>query len=521
MAALLKFKRLGWAVTFGLVTLMALLSYVSGRRYLAAMRAVEQTQAVQSAINATLSLLKDAETGQRGYILTGDPHFLEPYEAARAQIPPHFARLVQITEGDASHTSHLASLRRLIDDKLAHIEETIRLRHDGQEPHALELVRLGQGKQIMDRIRAHCRAMLDHEEALLQERKLSAQQSETTAIWGIGVGSLLMVLVALFSLVTVHRDVEELKRTTEELAASEEHYRMLTEQSSDLVRLLDLHGATTYVSPSVEQLLGYSVEEYMALPPRSLLHPDELSIAVGIMTEIRQRTRRDGVSTYRLRHKSGEFLWFEIRWAVRRNADGAPVDVHTIGRDVTARLESERRLNAYAKELKTLSLNDELTGLYNRRGFMEVAGKAHSQALNEARFAALIFIDLNGMKRINDELGHEAGDEAIRSMAAVLRSTFRDSDILARLGGDEFVAFLPDADDIATPERRLQEGLSFDNVRAGRPFVVAASVGAVRFEPTAVETLDELLQRADSLMYEQKRRRRALRDSVRPHARLG
>ena len=188
-----------------------------------------------------------------------------------------------------------------------------------------------------------------------------------------------------------------------------------------------------------------------------------------------------------------------------------------IGEQIGRVVERER----HAEAVRNLSLTDELTGLYNRRGFTTLVEPQLRAAARQKKGALILFADMDGLKRINDELGHEAGDEAIRSMAAVLRSTFRDSDILARLGGDEFVAFLPDADDIATPERRLQEGLSLENVRAGRPFVVAASVGAVRFEPATVETLDELLQRADSQMYEQKRRRRALRDSVRPHARLG
>ncbi|HET7545524.1 MAG TPA: CHASE3 domain-containing protein [Polyangiaceae bacterium] len=510
MADILKFKRFGWSVTFALVTLVALLSYVSGRRYLAAVRAVEHTLAVQSAIDATLSLLKDAETGQRGYTLTGDPQFLEPYQTARTEIPRRIAQLSEVMQGDSAQLGRLTSLRQLIDDKLAHIDAVLQLRRT-DEPRALALVRAGRGKLIMDRIRAVCRAMSEHEAALLQVRKREAHASEVTAIWGIGIGSVAMVLVALFSLITVQRDVEQLKHTAEELAASEEHYRMLTEQSSDLVRLLDLNGAIVYVNSSVERLLGYSVEEYLAQPPRSLMHPDELGIAAEIMAEIRQRTRREGVSTYRLRHKSGEFLWFEVHWAVRRDAQGAPRDVHTVGRDVTARLASERRLNAYANELKTMSLRDELTGLYNRRGFMEAAELAHSRALNEARFAALIFIDLNGMKRINDELGHDVGDQALCDAAEVLRSALRSSDVVARLGGDEFVAFASDFRDteLEPLRNRLRKLGEQRTIEQARSFRLSMSVGAAWLLPGSVLSLSELLEQADAAMYEQKNARRA------------
>jgi len=511
MATLLKFKRLGWAATFALVTLVALLSYVSGRRYLAAVRAVEHTLAVQSAINATLSLLKDAETGQRGHTLTGDAQFLEPYQAARAEIPRHVARLFELTRGDSIQVGRLTSLRRLIDDKLRHSEAVIQLSNEGERARAFDLVRAGRGKQIMDRIRAVCRAMSDHEEALLQVRKQAARKSEFTAMWGIGIGSVAMVLVALFSLATVHRDVEQLKHTAEELATSEEHYRMLTEQSSDLVRLLALNGAIIYVNPAVERLLGYSVKEYLALAPRSLMHPDELATAAMIVSEIQQRTRSAGVSTYRLRHKSGEYRWFEVHWAVQRDAQGAPRDVHTVGRDVTARLESERRLNAYATELKTLSLRDELTGLYNRRGFLEVAGQAHAQALKDASFAALIFIDLNGLKRINDELGHDIGDLALRDAAEVLRSALRATDVLARLGGDEFVAFATGfrAAELELLRDRLRKLAEQRTTEQARSFRLSMSVGAACLSPGSERTLSELLDEADAAMYEQKNARRA------------
>lgn len=147
---------------------------------------------------------------------------------------------------------------------------------------------------------------------------------------------------------------------------------------------------------------------------------------------------------------------------------------------------------------------------------------SRSSAPRSARKRALLlFIDIDGLKRINDALGHDGGDDAIRSMATVLRRTFRDSDIVARLGGDEFVAFLPEAEDALTPERRLQEALSLENMRSECEYVLAASVGAVTFDPATAEMLEELIQRADALMYDQKRRRKALRDSTRPRARLG
>jgi diguanylate cyclase (GGDEF)-like protein/PAS domain S-box-containing protein len=511
MATLLQTKRLGWAVMFALVTALALLTYVAGKRYLAALAAVEHTQAVESAVSGTLSLLKDAETGQRGYVLTGDAPFLQPYYDSGTKIPPLLYRLERAMEGDATQAQRLSRLRQLIQVKQDFIDATIDRRRHGSLEEALKLVRSGQGIQLMDQIREECRAMLAHEDALLVRRKQPAQRAQTTATLGIGVGTTLMMLLALLSLLTVSRDVNDLKRAAEELAKSEEHYRMLSEQSSDLVRLTSLKGVNIYVSPSVERLLGYTVDEYLKLEPLSLLHPDDLDVARQLLADVNGGKIREGVSTYRIKHVSGEYRWFEVRWAVRRGPSGEPLDLHSTGRDVTERLVAEKRLNAYAHELKILSLRDELTGLYNRRGFLEVAAQAHAVAQREQRVASVVFVDLNGMKRINDELGHDVGDQALLDTAAILTKALRESDVVARLGGDEFVIYALDfgPGHLEQLRPRLRE-LADQRVSAQkRPFRLSMSVGAAHLLVGEQTTVGELLDRADLAMYQQKNARRA------------
>jgi diguanylate cyclase (GGDEF)-like protein/PAS domain S-box-containing protein len=511
MTALLKTKRFLWGAILILVTGVALLSYFSGRRYLAAVNAVEHTLAVQSAINGTLSLLKDSETGQRGYILTADDHFLEPYRSALRDIPSLYRQLEQVTSSDPAHQAHLTALRRLIGEKHAFMERTIAARRAGNLKLPLDLVR---GKALMDSIRLQCQAMLDHEQQQLAKSKLEASRSEQLAIVGVATGLVVTVALALFSWLTVHRDVQELRRTAEQLATSEEHYRMLTEQSSDLVRLLDLTGAATYVSPSVERLLGFGVAEFLALSPRSLMHPDELQAAGLILGEIQRGERLNGVSTYRLRKKSDQYRWFEVRWAVRRDEQGQARELHTVGRDVTERLEAEQLLREQADQLRTLALRDQLTGLYNRRGFMEVAAQAHSVAIRDRRAAALLFVDLNGMKRINDELGHDAGDLAISDSAFVLSRALRDADVIARLGGDEFVVFALDfaPTQQAGLQRRLREACDLRTRELARPFRLSMSIGGAFMPVGALTPLQRLLDEADTAMYAQKNARRLAGD---------
>jgi len=178
--------------------------------------------------------------------------------------------------------------------------------------------------------------------------------------------------------------------------------------------------------------------------------------------------------------------------------------------DVTTHKRGEERARQEAEQVRSISLRDELTGLYNRRGFLDLARQQLTLASQMERPALLFFLDLNGMKQINDQLGHEQGDRALVETADVLRTTFRGSDILARLGGDEFVALLMDshASQLAIFTDRVEREIEARNAQPGRRYRLSASIGCAPFDPSQPVSVDELLARADALMYEQKRSRK-------------
>jgi diguanylate cyclase (GGDEF)-like protein/PAS domain S-box-containing protein len=508
--ALLKAKRLIWAAVFALVTVVALVSYFSARRYVDSVSAVEHTMSVEAAIAGTLSLLKDAETGQRGFVLTGDPQFLEPYAAAKRDLPALVSQLRDLVSSDAEQRARLGDVNRLIGEKLAFIESSIALRRDRDLTQALLLVRTGRGKHVMDALRVELERMSKHEAQALTSSKQRAHAAERTALWGVGIGLLATSALALLSFFTAHRDVQELKRAAEEVAASEQHFRLLTEHTSDLVRLLDAKtGRATYVSPSVEHLLGYTVEEFNALPAFRLIHPDDLPAQEQLMRDLQAPVALSGISTHRLLHKCGEFRWFEARWVARQDASGQIVDVHTVARDVTARQLADAQLSKQAAELHRLSQKDELTGLYNRRGFLHMARASFREAQAGGRKAAVIFVDLNGMKRINDEQGHDVGDAALRDAASVLLAAHNESDVVARLGGDEFVVFALDfsPSELEPLRLRLRDLSDIETKRNARPYRLSMSVGAA-FTPGSATSLEQLLDDADAAMYAQKNARR-------------
>ncbi len=196
--------------------------------------------------------------------------------------------------------------------------------------------------------------------------------------------------------------------------------------------------------------------------------------------------------------------WQSINAAPVRDTDGAIRGAVMVGRDVTEVKELQEQLVA-------MSIVDELTQLYNRRGFLLLLEQQLHLATRLKKHASLLFVDVDRMKGINDIHGHEAGDLALRDVAKLLRMTFRESDVIARPGGDEFVIFALDVgpDRIALLLERLHENMARHNATGGRPYAIHMSIGVAHFDPNHAERVEDLLKRADAEMYAAKRVRKS------------
>ena len=174
---------------------------------------------------------------------------------------------------------------------------------------------------------------------------------------------------------------------------------------------------------------------------------------------------------------------------------------------VIERDRARRAAEGYTAELERWSLVDELTGLGNRRGFLLLAGQQLALVRRQCRPGLLLLFDVDGLKRVNDELGHGAGDELLRDAARTLRAAVRDTDVVARLGGDELVVFAADAtaDDADGLVARIEAERLATNRRREPAWPLAWSVGAAAFEPERSRTLEALLATADTAMYRAKR----------------
>jgi len=208
---------------------------------------------------------------------------------------------------------------------------------------------------------------------------------------------------------------------------------------------------------------------------------------------------------------SARSIWVKGSSRVVRDAGGAILGAVAVCRDVTAEKKND-------EDARALAVTDALTGCYNRRGFF-MLGEQHARVATRTRAPfTVVFADLDGLKEINDVLGHESGDEAIASTARILRTALRESDILARLGGDEFVMLATQADARGTTAlvARIQQAVARHNESAPRAYQIAMSFGCATFDPESPQTLNELVAEADRKMYGVKRSRRRVRSVTDP-----
>lgn len=169
-------------------------------------------------------------------------------------------------------------------------------------------------------------------------------------------------------------------------------------------------------------------------------------------------------------------------------------------------LERTAALERANEDIHQLSVTDDLTGLKNRRGFYPLAEAALLAARRHNRSCLIAFLDVDGLKRVNDAQGHDVGDRLLVDVAEVLRATLRESDILARMGGDEFCVLITEpTGDPAMLRGRIFEAFRCFNETRQRPYRLSASIGLVEAWPGAGDTLDQLLAHADELMYEEKK----------------
>ena len=325
----------------------------------------------------------------------------------------------------------------------------------------------------------------------------------------------LAALVLMFDLYTIYQH-RQLQQTRGQLAEREQLFRLISENAADMIALVDKSGRRLYNSPAYSKVLGYSLEELQTTSSLEQVHPDDQQRVLEAAEKAR-RTGRGQQLEYRMRHKDGTWRILESTASAIRNSRGEIEQLVIVNRDVTERKRAEEALahNAFY---------DGLTNLPNRALFLSRLQHALDMAKRHATYKfAVLFIDLDEFKVVNDSLGHSAGDEllvqigqrlskSLRRSDTVARSTGGDTssgadESLARIGGDEFTVVL---DDIGGPSdavrvaERIQGRLAIPFLVNKQEMVVSASIG-IALSTTARSAAEEVLRDAEIAMYRAKR----------------
>ncbi|MBN1375944.1 MAG: PAS domain S-box protein [Dehalococcoidia bacterium] len=256
------------------------------------------------------------------------------------------------------------------------------------------------------------------------------------------------------------------------------------------------------VNPQFISYVAYPEQELIGKDTLSLVEPeDRNSVRKNAIKALKSGRGQYSTYDYRVKTRSGKQVWFmESDTSILYN--GKKATLGTIV-DISERKQSEELF-------KSLSLIDDLTGLYNRRGFLMLATKQLKLSNRLNRGVTVLFADIDRLKWINDNLGHVEGDLALINTAKILKETFRDSDIVARMHGDEFAVFMAGSDETfsETVKSRLTDKISEFNISAKMPYELSLSTGISSSEAGQPCNLNELLDKADQLMYEAKRQNR-------------
>lgn len=302
------------------------------------------------------------------------------------------------------------------------------------------------------------------------------------------------------------RDCEELKQSLE---IDRVYFEELFDASPEAIAVLDTDDRVLRINREFERLFGYQESEAQGRTINDLIVPAELKDDAALMTH--EVAHGQTVRTEALRQRKDGSAFHASILGSPVIVGSNQIAVYAIYRDITAQKEAE-------DGLRRQSTTDDLTGLFNRRGFFLLAEQMRRLAIREKAELLLLYIDVDDFKAVNDTYGHLEGDRVLADVGNLLQRSFRDSDILARMveggllarmGGDEFVILAVDSgekgEEILT--NRLRERVEQYNNESNRPYRISLSVGAVRVPPDRALTIDDVIASADKLMYRNKRRK--------------
>ena len=514
--------------------------------------AMELRKALKAA-DGILQLLSDAETGQRGYILTGEERYLEPYNVAVVSIPTKLTQLASTHPPIAAQ--HLVSLNALINARIGELNETIALRRKAGFEAAAKAVAADKGKASMDAIRHLIGEIEKQEQDLMDNSNEAAHISSRDTYIVFGVGALVNLLLLASIFYTAYRNLSQ--RAQDQRALKD-----LSDKLGSGLRLLQQREHEKVVLGQMSGVLQSCMNVKEAYNAIAQFGKRLFSGEAGVFFVMHDsREYLEATATWGEPEIGGPLFAPEECWALRRGrlhlvddprvglqcdhvkAAGVPqlpymcvpmvvhsetvgllhlqLDMDSIRSEAAQRLEMIQQLAAtfadqvalavtnlrLRETLRQQSIHDPLTGLHNRRYLQEVMQRELARTERKKTMLAVIILDVDHFKRFNDTYGHEAGDAVLRSLAQLIERQIRGSDIACRYGGEEFILVLPEASLSIARQRGelLREAARGMQIMLSGQTVgpVSISLGLALF-PQHGSTAEELIQAADAALYRAK-----------------
>lgn len=547
---------LGFLVVLAILVGGAVVTFGNSGRLLRTGESVTHTLVSLALLKNLQADLLNAETGQRGYLLTGEERYLEPYHRALQRLEAPLIRLREEMANDPEQLERLGRLEGLVRKKIQELEATVALRKEQGFEAAVQVVRTDQGKRLMDEILAELTELVRREEEVLVRYAHRLERDAYLTLASFSAASLLSVVLLALTYLGVAREIKvrregeaalqrlnrEMAQNIAKLQARTGEMLSLSEMGSYLQACLSAEDAAAAAARFAEKLFpagggvlylmhpsrnyleataqwgGLECREPTLSPEacwglrRGQLHFTDSAEAGLACPHVEARPEDPFYSICAPLIAHGDLLGLlHLRYRRSEAEKGEEVFssyqrmlVNTVAEQVGLAIANLRLRDS----LQQQSIRDPLTGLYNRRFLEEVLERELARARRRQVPLALVMADVDRFKGFNDSFGHEAGDMVLQSLARLLKSSLRESDVVCRYGGEEFVLILPEttasnARERAEALRSAVHGLQL-RYREQPLGPITVSFGVAAF-PEHGGNSKALLAAADAALYEAKR----------------
>jgi diguanylate cyclase (GGDEF)-like protein/PAS domain S-box-containing protein len=514
---------------------MGWLSLRENRNLAEADQWVAHTHEVLDVSVALHSHLSDAGLARRMF-LQGDAKQKDVFNAAVNASMADFSRLRELTRDNPEQQSRLDRLEPVVEARLEILKKSISVYSenpkDDSTQEALTDELIAAAAQFSDQ--AHEFETVEKE--LLRQRSMTAEESVLSTSRADTILSFSVFCFIIIATAVLNAEWSRRSRTDETIAKQKSLLQSILDTCNDAILVTDNSGQIILRNPAAVHWYGESWDRLTEdLPARlGFYNPDQLTRFSYQDLPLWRALQGEQVNNVEICVRPPQEE--KSRWTLASSRPLIGENAKRLGgvvfyRDISERKELENKLAKYAEDLKKsnvelqkahvalerLASADELTGLHNRRGFLALADHSLKLARRSQKPFALLFVDVDDLKKINDTFGHTEGNRALSDAAFVLRDSFRHCDVLGRLGGDEFAILMIDAGEESAEvvRNRIEEKLEKLNEKSGRRFLLALSIGVLCGTWDERASLEELLGRADALMYEEKKRKGASRGTGR------